>query len=230
MRLGKLKIILMALPLILAAVPCPAQSLGDIAREVRQQKKETRQPVKVFTNDNLPPPTPWEPVTMESTGPSAKSQAESKEKPATPTEKKEQESPAEKTEAKKENSEELEAQLKAAKQELSEAQEQQQLSEDELNLLELQQAREGSLDNELHAQLEEKIGSKTSEVEAKRAATAKAQDKVDDISKKLEELQGEKDAGSSEKAPDVQPPEQASESQPPAEGEQPASDAPADTQ
>jgi DNA repair exonuclease SbcCD ATPase subunit len=211
MRFGKLTTIVTMLLLVLAASPCPAQSLGEIARELRQQKKESKQPVKVFTNDNLPPPSPWEPVTMGSSPSTVKAEKELQEQPAGGQENKEIEVPPEKKDGKKESTEELEAQLKTARQELASAQEQQQLSEDELNLLQLQQAREGGLDSELHAQIQEKIDAKQTEVETKRAVTAKAQEKVDEIAKKLEELRADKDGGNSEQPAEAQP----SEPQPP---------------
>lgn len=231
MRFGKLTTIVTMLLLVLAASPCPAQSLGEIARELRQQKKQSKQPVKVFTNDNLPPPSPWEPVTTASSESTTKTDAKPKDQLSGGVKNKASEVPPEKKEGKKETTEELEAQLKTARQELAAAQEQQQLSEDELNLLQLQQAREGGLDSELHAQIQEKIDAKQVEVETNRAATAKAQHKVDEITKKLEELQAENDGGNSEQPAEAQP----SQSRPPeapesAEGEASSNETQVDTQ
>jgi hypothetical protein len=76
-----------------------------------------------------------------------------------------------------------ESRFKSARAKLAKAQEIQQLTEDELSLLQIQQARE-ALNTDVAAELAQKIPAKQSEVDAARAATEKA-------TQELEELQQE---------------------------------------
>jgi hypothetical protein len=76
-----------------------------------------------------------------------------------------------------------ESRFKSARAKLAKAQEIQQLTEDELRLLQIQQARE-ALNTDVAAELAQKIPAKQTEVDAARAATEKA-------TQELEELQQE---------------------------------------
>jgi hypothetical protein len=66
----------LGLPVSLAA----QQSLGDVARHLREQKeKSAKKPVKVYTNDNLPayPPGEKPPAAAETGSPEASKQPSS---------------------------------------------------------------------------------------------------------------------------------------------------------
>ncbi len=184
--------------MFLASSICAAQSLGDFARAERERRsQEAKKPVKEFTNDNLPTRPPSEGPTAAS-GMSAAPATEASTKPepgqaaAEPTG---GESPKEtKAEAKEESKKEKpedkiktkdywQGQFKAARAALAKAQEEQQLVEDELQLLQIQQARE--LAQEVQMQVAQQITAKTLDLEAKREATTKAQKALDDLDKEF---------------------------------------------
>ena len=102
--------------------------------------------------------------------------------PPSPTSAAVQEQPKEKPKTR----EEWQARFKSVRSRLADAQEQQQLAEDELNLLQIQFARE--LNSDAKTELADKIKAKEDEVSQNRAATAAAH-------KALEELQDEFKAG-----------------------------------
>jgi hypothetical protein len=153
-----------------------AQSLGDFARAERAKKaKETKKSVRVFTNDNLPKRPPGEGPTAASSM-SAPPPIESAPAPTTPG--------AEGTDKQK-TQDYWQGQFKSIRQRLADDEGQQRLAEDELSLLQIQQARELSPD--VQSQLETQIKSKTAEVEAKRAETAKTRKELEDLEKEFKE-------------------------------------------
>jgi hypothetical protein len=184
-------IALTSLPLLGA----PQQSLGDLARQLRQQQlKAGLKTSKVYTNDNLPARKPDEGRAAASGAsstpaatPSEQAQAESESRQAA---KQTSQAPetgqaatkSEKPEEKNETKEYWQARFKSARAQLADAQERQQLAEDELNLLQIQDARE--LDPNRKTELTGKIKAKEDEVSQRRAATEEAQ-------KTLENLQNE---------------------------------------
>lgn len=82
-------------------------------------------------------------------------------------------------EDKKKTKEYWQTQFKAARDQVAKAEEQQKLTEDELSLLRIQQARE--LDSRVQNEVSQKITAKTPELEAARAVTAKAQKALDAV-------------------------------------------------
>jgi hypothetical protein len=170
----------------------PQQSLGDLARQLRQQQlKAGPKTSKLYTNDNLPgrkpdggqaaassasstpATTPSEQAQVEPESPQAAkqtSQAPETGQAATKSEK-----PEEKIETK----EYWQGRFKAARAQLADAQEHQQLAEDELNLLQIQETRE--LDPNVKTELAGKIKAKQDEVSQKRAATEEAQKTLEDL-------------------------------------------------
>jgi ribosome-binding protein aMBF1 (putative translation factor) len=75
--------------------------------------------------------------------------------------------------------------FKAARQDVAKAKEQQQLSEDELNLLQIQQVRE--LDPMAKSDLTAKVQSKQSDVNVNTAATQAAQKNLDDLEQEFKD-------------------------------------------
>ena len=73
-----------------------------------------------------------------------------------------------------------ESRFKSARAKLARAQEIQQLTEDELSLLQIQQARE-ALNTDVVAELAQKIPAKQTEVDAARAATEKATQELEEL-------------------------------------------------
>ncbi len=178
--------ILIILALAVAAPWCLAapQSLGEFARQQREQREKSGvKPVKVYTNDNLParPPregptaasamatTPPESTTTTEAKPAASETAQGKQGEA------ESETPADKMKTK----EYWQGKFKAARAQLADAQEQQQVSEDELNLLQIQQARE--LDQVAKEDLDRKVQAKQAEVAEKRQSTEKVRADLDKL-------------------------------------------------
>jgi len=194
------------LTLLLCSSLAVAQSLGDVARQARQQRdKETKKPAKVFTNENLPAPHPAEeptpaasvsaPETEAASAQPESGTAPAEEEAAAPAGE-EAAAPAEPTTAAAEAAEQTpedkqrtreywQAKFKAARQKLADAEEIQGVAEDELSLLQIQQARELSAD--VQGELGGRITAKTAEVETRRAETAKAQKALEDLGKEFRE-------------------------------------------
>jgi hypothetical protein len=159
-----------------------AQSLGDFARAERAKRaKEAKKPVRIVTNDNLPPRPPGEGLTaassMSATPPAEQMSSMPPEPAAT--------APEAEGGDKQKTREYWQEQFKPLRKQLADDEEQQRLVEDELSLLQLQQAREFSPD--VQSQLEAQIKAKNGEVEAKRAETAKTREKLDDLEKEFKE-------------------------------------------
>ena len=181
-----------SLPLLAA----PQQSLGDLARQLRQQQlKAGLKATTVYTNDNLPARPPDETRAaasgMSSTpalSPSDKAQAEPDSGHAAAETSKAPETgqaanEPEKLENKQGTKEYWQSRFKSARARLADAEERQQLAEDELNLLQIQDARE--LDLTTKAELADKIKAKEEEVSGSRAVTEAAQKTLEDLQNKF---------------------------------------------
>jgi hypothetical protein len=162
-----------------------AQSLGEVARQERaKREREKHPPAKVWTNDNIPraariaPSSPNPEAgapTAETTPPSPTAEAPAPETPP---------ASVESAESKQQTKEFWQVKFKAARGQLADAKERQTLAEDELSLLQTQEARE--LDPAAHKDLEGKVAAKSAEVEQARATTAKAQKALDDLQKEFD--------------------------------------------
>ena len=176
-------VLVLGLPISLAA----QESLGDLARHLREQKeKAPKKAVKVYTNDNLPARPPGEgPAASASTSTEAgtnatpSSTAEASGKTAEGPE-------AEKTgssEDKKKTREYWQGKFKALRGGLAGAQEALQLSKDELNLLQVQDAR--AIDPNEKTDLDAKVQAKQDEVNANQRAADKVKKQLDDLEKEF---------------------------------------------
>ena len=176
---------------LLAPSGSQAQSLGEIARQYRQEReareKKGEVPVKIFTNDDvarMPPVTtlkiggPSEAAGANQSEHASQNAAAEGESPAGPQKLK----PAE-TEPSTKSKAYWQARFKAARDALAHAQEEQALVEEERRLLKIQQARE--LDPDKSRKLNGQIDKATTELEAKRAATQKAQAALDELEKEF---------------------------------------------
>jgi hypothetical protein len=192
MRKAPMLLIVVGLSVALPLLAEPEQeSLGNLARQLREQReKEGKKPVKVFTNDNLPPPPAWEKAPTAVPGP-PEAPAGEKANPAQPAA-----NPPEPVEPKSSVGPEVpgdkvktrdywQARFKQARAKLAEAREQEQLADDELNLLQIQQARE--LDPNVRQDLDAKMRDKQAEVDSKRAATDAAQKALTDLENEFKE-------------------------------------------
>ncbi len=178
--------------LISSAGTMRAQSLADIARKERAKKGSPTKPEKVFTNDNLPrttslegqtSATPATPSEETSTGETAPAEA----KPASSTAPSDEKStaegkPAEDTIKTKEYWQSKFAESRAA---VARADEELLLSQDELNLTQMNEARE--LDPNLRSQLSQEVTSKQSGVDVKQAADDKAKQALEELQKEFDE-------------------------------------------
>jgi hypothetical protein len=177
-----------SLPLLAA----PQQSLGDLARQLRQQQlKAGLKATTVYTNDNLPARPPDETRAAASgtsstpaTSSSEKEQAErdashAATEASTAPETGQAASEPEKPESKKGTKEYWQSRFKSARARLADAEERQQLAEDELNLLQIQDAREPN--PSVKPELADKIKAKEDEVSGTRAATEEAQKTLEDL-------------------------------------------------
>jgi len=180
MRKKGFKCAILALILSLPGSLPAQQSLGDVARRLREQKQKSAQkPVRVYTNDDLPARPPAEgPAADAGIAPEAGAAGSaSTETPKQP--------PSAPSEDKKKTKEYWQPRFKSLRAQLAQAQEQQQLPEDELNLLQIQLARE--LDSNAKADLDAKVKAKQNEVDDKRAATDKIKKELADLEKEFQE-------------------------------------------
>lgn len=186
-------IILFTFLLLLTSAPVPAQSqqpesLGDVARHVRaQQEKEAKKVTKVFTNDNLPASAPKMGMTPQATPDehSAATGEAKDEAPVPPSAKEPDTKPPEQPESSVKTRDYWQQKFSAARQTLAKTKERQQLAEDELNLLQIQQARE--MDPTVQADLNNKVQAKQSEVDSAKDATDAAQKALDDLNKEFKD-------------------------------------------
>ena len=183
-----------ALVALLFASLAVAQDLGDLARQEKAKRaKQTKKPAKVFTNENMPARPPGE-------GPTAAAYTSSDAPPdqaagTVPIPGAPEIKPDEKPE--KQGSKELwQGRFKAAKRQITGAEDAQSLSEDELSLLQIQQARE--FDPDTLRDLETRIKDKTADVEAKRAQTDKAKKALEALQKEFKESGAPADWGKTE--------------------------------
>jgi len=170
----------------------PQQSLGDLARQLRQKQLQAGlKATKVYTNDNLPARSPDEggaAASSASSSPAASPSDQAQPEGKSPQKDKQtSQAPetgqaankSEKPEEKNETKGYWQARFKSARARLADAQERQQLAEDELNLLQIQEVRE--LDPDAKAELAEKIKTKNEEVSQSQAATKQAQKTLQDL-------------------------------------------------
>ena len=195
----KTKILILAvvgLILTLVASLATAQSLGDVARQERQKRaKETKKPVKVVTNEDFPAPAeepkPATPLSESEAAPPESAEqpaAQPTEQPAAQTATEEAAPPPaeeQKPEDKQKTRDYWQGRFRAAKQRIADAEELQRLAEDELSLLQIQQARELSPDAQ--ADLEARVKAKKAELETRRATTAKARKALEDLEKEFKD-------------------------------------------
>jgi len=164
------------------------QSLGDAARQAKQQReKEAKKGVRVFSNDNLPAPPPWEAVTSaaetvkSTTAP--KAAAETKSEQAN-SEAQATEPTAKATGVKKMTKEYWQDKFAPVRSKLASAESALRLAQDELSLLQIQQARE--IDPDVQSQVATKIAAKQSEVTALQPRVDKARQALDALQKEFD--------------------------------------------
>ena len=203
--------LLITMLVLSVALPLAAQtqqdgSLGDLERQLREQReKYAKKASKVFTNDNMPAPPPWEataapaaqpapgeqpstpaPAAQPALGGQPSTPAPTTDKPATPPPAEATSSPPPEPPGDKSPTRDYwQAKFKSARQDVAKAKEQQQLAEDELNLWQIQQARE--IDPNFRADLTTKVQAKQSEVDLDRTTTEAAQKILDDLEKEFKE-------------------------------------------
>lgn len=188
--------ILIAVVLISGVSLARAQSLVDVARATRENRQKVMQQksVRIWSNENIPKAPP-------SSGPTAAA-GMSAEPPATAQTTPAGETPAASSAStdasadKKKSREYWQQQFKSAREKLAADEEQQRLAEDELSLLQIQQARELTPDTQ--TQIESSIKAKTSEIEAKRAQSAKTKKALDDVEKEFRSSGAPPDWGKTE--------------------------------
>ncbi|MFZ0964697.1 MAG: hypothetical protein WAO35_27890 [Terriglobia bacterium] len=184
--------LVLSLALPLAAQSQQEQSLGDLARQLRQQRdKDAKKAAKVFTNDNLPGPKPWEAASSSSAPAESPSTPEEANAKPSPPPSQTGSNPSESPDDKSETRDYWQAKFKAARRDVAKAKERQQLSEDELNLLQIQQVRE--IDPNLRADLATKVQDKQSEVNVNKDTTEAAQKALDDLEKAFKDSEAPDD-------------------------------------
>jgi hypothetical protein len=183
-----LSLLLLSVAVPLFAHPQQEESLGNVARQLREQKDSNpRKATKVFTNDNLPEPKPGEaisslPLPPEPSSSPSKSAVKAAGPPST---EQTADKPHEPVEDKVKTRDYWQDRFKAARRDVAKAKELQQLSEDELNLLQIQQVRE--LDSMAKQDLTNKVQAKQSEVDVNNAATEAAQKALNDLDKEFKD-------------------------------------------
>lgn len=171
-----------------------AQSLGEIARHYRKEREARREkgeaPPRLFTNDDIARMPPIATLKSSQQAPTASDSIPPAPSlpPGTPGGRTSAGTSAAKP-AKAENGMKSkkywQAKFKVARAALARAQEEQTLVEDELRLLQIQQARE--LDPTRSRKLNGQIEAATLNLKAKRATTERAQTALDEIEKEFKQ-------------------------------------------
>ncbi len=190
MKTERLITILVGLALVVAASTAAAQSLGNVARKQREERRQqTNKPTKVLTNEDLETrPTSEGPTAAAGMAEEPKSPGEEtlSTLAATSNEPSELQEPGEESAADKMKTREYwQNAFKAAKAKIAAAEEVQRLVEDELGLLQIQRARE--LSPTAQAELDSRISSKSAELANKRADTAKAKQALEKLEEQFKE-------------------------------------------
>ena len=182
-----LTLVWLSAALVVLARPQQQESLGDMARQLKEQReRENRKASKVFTNDNLPERPGWESsVSQPLPGEHPSTPDQANVKPGTPPSQETGSNPPDSPDETSKAREYWKSKFKAARQDLAKAKEHHQLAEDELNLLQIQQVRE--LEPNAKADLTARVESKQSEVDASRAATNAAQKVLDSLEKEFKD-------------------------------------------
>lgn len=205
MKRGKLTLLSVLVLLAAGLAVAAEQSLGDMARQIRQERsKETRKTVKSYTNDNMPPPAPWEEVAPPADTTKSAPRTEAESKPTGPAAQPAQPA-AEQSDNKKRTQEYWQDKFSTTRRELAEAESAQRLAQDELSLLQIQQARE--LDPEIQSQVAAKIQAKQADLTAIQARVDVAQKALDDLQKEFDASGAPAEWSQAEKpSPENQPP------------------------
>jgi hypothetical protein len=179
-----------------AAATSFAQSLGEYARKERAKEASQPKATKVYTNDNIPRTT-----TLAEPAPSAPQAPENASKPeaegakttgtSETSEAKQAAEPEQQPENKIRSKEYWQGRFAEAKANLNRADEEFKLSEDELNLEQMDQARE--LDPQKKAQLDQEVNNKQASVQSRREAYDKAKQALDEVKKEFAESGAPKD-------------------------------------
>ena len=205
----KLVLVLLGGLLISVALTTPAQSLGEIARQYRKERealeKKGKTPAKVFTNDDIArmPPLAILKSSLREPAPAESKPSAPSPPPEAATSGAHAEAPAappEKAKNGEKSREYWQARFKSARARLAHAKEQQTLVQDELRLLQIQQARE--LNPDRSRKLNGQIDASTAELESKRAATEKAQRTMEQLQKEFKESGAPQDWIQDGKAPE----------------------------
>ena len=171
----KTLILFLAASLLLIPQMAAPQSLGEIARRLRRERKEhPKKAVKDYTNDNIPKSPDLAPSPAAETAPAEPGKAQATPVPQKP------EAPVE-----SKTKEYWQAKCRVAGNVLAQAKEEQQLAGDELSLLQIQQIRE--LNPNRSKELKRRIRDKETELKARREATGKAQEALDNLKKRFKE-------------------------------------------
>ena len=192
------KLLLALLTVLLVQIPFPGtssgQSLGEVARQCRKEReareKKGEVPVKVFTNDDIarmPPIAVLKSSMQELSPPETKPSAPSQQPRAAVSGKQAGASAtaAGKPKSREKSKDYWQARFKAARAHLAHAIEEQKLVEDELRLLQIQQARE--LNPDRSRKLNSEIDASTVELEVKRTATENARRAMKQVEKEFQD-------------------------------------------
>jgi hypothetical protein len=204
MKRGKLTLLSVLVLLAAGLAVAAEQSLGDMARQIRQgRSKETRKAVKSYTNDNMPPPAPWEEVSPSQEGAKATPKADAEPKEAAPAST--PAGPTAETPESQRTKEYWQDKFSTTRRELADEESAQRLAQDELSLLQIQQARE--LDPEIQGQVAVKIQAKQADLTAIQARVDVAQKALDDLQREFDASGAPAEWGQAEKpSPENQPP------------------------
>lgn len=161
-----------------------AQSLGEIARQLREKRSKETKPVKVYTNADVE----RLPSAIEGNAPApatGSAAAETPSQPAAASEPAPAKAKEEPAEDKMKTRDYWQAKFKSVRADLATAKEEQKLSEDELSLLQTRKLQEISVDAQ--EEIAKNITDKQAEVDQDRAATAKAQKALDDLEQEFKD-------------------------------------------
>jgi hypothetical protein len=176
---------------VVGARAAHAQSLADVARAERAKQAAQPKAVKVYTNDNIPHVTSMTAASESAPGGAPAEAGKPSEANATPpastaaSEAGKAPAPEEKAEDKAKTKEYWQSKFAEAQAAVSKADEELSLSQDELNLAQMNEARE--LDPDKQKELSQDVTAKQAAADSKREADEKAKQALDELKKEFEE-------------------------------------------
>ncbi len=180
MKTNRIYLLAVSVLFVFALAPAPAQDLSKLANKTRDErlKVKMQKSVRVWTNDNMPKrPAGEGPTAAAGIGATPPPPGTETGPPTTPVE------PGEGPDEDASAVEGLRTQIKQIRERLTASEERQRLAEDELSLLQVQQATELAPDTQ--SELAAKVRAKNAAIDSRRQEIEKAKKDIEKLEKEF---------------------------------------------